>query len=73
MSPLSTKQVAERLGLSPSTLERWLAKGKVQRPKSLTVGENVFRNWTDADIERVKKYKQEHYWTGQGRKPKAKQ
>jgi hypothetical protein len=41
-------------------------------PKPLRVGRKVFRNWTDSDLERVRKYKQENYRKGRGRKPKPK-
>jgi hypothetical protein len=30
------------------------------------------RLWTDADVEKVRKYKQENYRKGRGRKPKPK-
>ena len=71
MSPKSTWQVAQEIGVTRATLEKWLKLGKVKSPKSLKVGGNAFRNWTPADIERVKKYKEAKYWTGGGRKPKA--
>ena len=54
------------------TLERWLASGKLRRPKSIQYGRNEFRDWTAADVERVRKYKQENYRKGRGRKPKPK-
>lgn len=69
---LSTSEVAKKAGIDKATLERWLAGGKIGRPKALRVGEKVFRNWTDADVERVRKYKQENYRKGRGRKPKPK-
>lgn len=72
MTPLSTTEVAEKLDIDRATLERWLASGKVSRPKALRIGQKVFRNWTDADVERIRKYKQENYRKGRGRKPKSK-
>lgn len=54
------------------TLERWLASGKLRRPKITRYGRNEFRNWTASDVERVRKYKQENYRKGRGRKPKPK-
>jgi excisionase family DNA binding protein len=72
MSPLSTPEVAKRVGIHQATLERWLASGKLGMPKPLRVGRKVFRNWTDSDVERVRKYKQENYRKGRGRKPKPK-
>ena len=72
MSPISTLEAAKRIGVGRATLERWLTLGKIKPPKPLRVGQKVFRLWTSKDIERVKQYKKKSYWTGQGRKPKAK-
>jgi hypothetical protein len=60
------------VGVNRVTLERWLANGKIRRPRTIRYGRNEFRNWTASDIERVRKYKQENYRKGRGRKPKPK-
>jgi predicted DNA-binding transcriptional regulator AlpA len=73
MSPLSTIEVARKVGIDKATLERWLANGKVARPKPLRIGSKVFRHWSDVDVERVRKFKQQNYRKGRGRKPKPKQ
>jgi predicted DNA-binding transcriptional regulator AlpA len=72
MAYLSTAEVAKKAGIDRATLERWLASGNVARPKSLRIGQKLFRNWTDADMERVRKFKQENYRKGRGRKPRQK-
>ena len=72
MAPVSTIEVAKKVGVSQSTLERWLAEGSVKRPKPIRLGGREFRRWTVADIQRVKKYKKESYRKGRGPKPKAK-
>jgi predicted site-specific integrase-resolvase len=72
MSPLSTFEVAKRFKINKATLERWLANGKVGAPKRLRVGRKFFRNWTQLDIERIRKYKQQNYRKGRGRKAKPK-
>ena len=72
MSPLSTEDVARKIGINRVTLERWLSDGKVVAPKKLRIGRSEFRNWTNADVERVRKYKQENYRKGRGLKPKSK-
>ena len=59
-------------GISESTLERWLADGKIKPPKPIRLGRREFRLWTAADIGRVRKYKEKNYRKGRGRKPKAK-
>jgi predicted DNA-binding transcriptional regulator AlpA len=68
MKFLSTKQVARKVGIGRGTLERWLAGGKLQRPKAARIGLGTFRHWIEADVERVRKYKQENYRKGRGRK-----
>jgi predicted site-specific integrase-resolvase len=72
MSPLSTEEVAGKVGVNRVTLERWLSSGKLKPPKTVRFGRNEFRDWTDTDVERVRKFKQENYCKGRGRKPKSK-
>ena len=72
MSPLSTEEVAQKVGVNRVTLERWLSSGKVKPPKTIRFGRNEFRDWTANDVARVRKYKQENYRKGRGRKPKPK-
>jgi excisionase family DNA binding protein len=72
MTPLSTEDVAKQVGIGRVTLERWLSDGKVRAPKTIRYGRINLRQWTDADVERVRKYKQGNYRKGRGRKPKAK-
>jgi excisionase family DNA binding protein len=68
MKLYSTTEVAERVGVNRVTLQRWMADGKVRAPK-LQYG---VRLWTERDIGRVRRYKQENYHKGRGRKPKRK-
>jgi excisionase family DNA binding protein len=70
--PLSTKEVCNAVGISPATLERWLASGKLRRPQPMNIGAKVFRCWTQRDVERVRKFKEKFYRKGRGRKPKPK-
>ena len=72
MMNLSTQDVAQKVGINRVTLERWLSGGKVESPRTVKFGKNEFRNWTAADVERVRKYKQKNYRKGRGRKPKSK-
>lgn len=72
MAMLSTVQVARQIGVSKLTLIRWLLDGKVKEPRRVTqVGQEI-RVWTDRDVERVQKYKEQNYRKGRGRKPKPK-
>ena len=72
MNPLSTEEVARKVGVNRVTLERWLSSGKVKQPKTVRIGRGSFRCWTATDVERVRKFKQENYRKGRGRKPKPK-
>src|SRR5215470_3369029 len=65
----STRQAAQMAGVHWVTLRRWLASGRIRSTQAVPyIGRTLWR-WTDADIERVKKYKQENYRKGRGRKP----
>ena len=71
MSPYSTREVAQLVGVHVATLEEWLNKGKVKSPRKVTVGAKSYRLWTERDIERVRKYKNTFYRKGRGRKKKT--
>ena len=68
MNPLSTPEVARRVGVHWITLERWLTAGKIPRPKQFEVGGRVVRLWTARDLKRVERYKADFYRKGRGRK-----
>ncbi|MGC1418437.1 MAG: MerR family transcriptional regulator [Candidatus Acidiferrum sp.] len=70
MKNYSTAKVAAKVGVSKLTLTRWLKSGKVKEPRRVNQGGIELRIWTDRDVERVRKYKQENYRKGRGRKPK---
>lgn len=71
MSPYSTREVANLVEVHVATLEEWLSKKKVRAPRTVRVGAKRYRLWTDADVERVRKYKKKSYRKGRGRKKKA--
>ncbi len=66
----STKEAAKLAKVHFITLQRWVKAGRV-RP-SQTIQQDGFSlwRWTDADVERVRKYKAAHYRKGRGRKKK---
>jgi DNA (cytosine-5)-methyltransferase 1 len=47
------KDAAERIGVSPVTLKRWLIAGKVAEVRR---DRNKWRVFTDADIARIRAY-----------------
>ena len=66
----STRQVAEQINISRSTLERWIANGELRPPKRVRSGGLRLRLWTPKDIERVRRLKQTSYGKGRDRKPR---
>jgi excisionase family DNA binding protein len=71
MKRYSTVQVAELLEIGNDTLHRWIHEGKFEAPEIQLVGGVKVRLWTDVDIERVKKYKNNSFW-GKGSRRKRK-
>ena len=70
MKNLSTQRLIKRVGISRSTLERWLASGKLKKPQTVQFGKSEFRSWTAEDLERVLRFKLKNYRKGRGRKAK---
>jgi predicted site-specific integrase-resolvase len=68
----STVEVTRMAGIGRMTLLRWLRDGKIPEPKRIRNGGLNARIWTDRDVERVRKYKQQNYRKGRGRKAKPK-
>ena len=54
MSEYSTREAAQRLGLTHITLKRYIATGKVPIPAVTRVGGVRVRLWNDKDIELVR-------------------
>lgn len=65
---LSNSEVAKEAGVHPGTLERWLAAGKLRRPKVLIEGGRVVRLWKEEDIEHIRRYKTKNYGKARGGK-----
>jgi excisionase family DNA binding protein len=47
---LTTRQAAERAGVSLVTLQRWIAAGRVQAPPVVLKGHLAVRLWSDSDV-----------------------
>jgi predicted DNA-binding transcriptional regulator AlpA len=54
MATFSTRQAAKQLGISFTSLDRYIAAKKVPAPKATRIGKWNVRAWTKADIERVR-------------------
>ena len=68
MKTNSTKQAAKAVGISWVTLRRWLSASKIRPSKSLPFDGRTLWRWTDADVEKLRRYKDAHYRKGRGRK-----
>jgi excisionase family DNA binding protein len=69
MKEYSTRQAAEKLGLSLITLQRHIANHKIPVPSVTKVGGGKLRIWTEQDIERVRRVLP---WLKNGRKTRYK-
>ena len=52
---ISTRQAAKKLGLSAITLSRYISTGKVPPPGVITVGGMRIHDWTEEEIENIRK------------------
>jgi excisionase family DNA binding protein len=71
----TTVQVAKLLGIGRDTIYRWMRAKKIRGSRVIRVGTGdsfQVRYWTDRDVARIKKYMQQNYRKGRGRKPKPK-
>jgi predicted DNA-binding transcriptional regulator AlpA len=55
MRPLSTKQVAQKLGIDQGDLQRRIKRGTVPSPPLQQVGGINIRLWTAKDVDRLRK------------------
>lgn len=72
MPTYSTVEVAELVGISWDTLSRWIREKRFPVPPVKSLGRIQVRVWTEDDVEKVRKYKAEHYWGKGGRKKRKK-
>ena len=57
----STLEVARAIDVDKSTLLRWLYTGKLAEPTQKTVAGVTIRLWSEKDLERAKKHREERY------------
>jgi predicted site-specific integrase-resolvase len=55
MAHFSTREAAKKLGLSHTTLARYIETGKVPAPKTVVTSNTVVHLWTEEEIENVRK------------------
>jgi excisionase family DNA binding protein len=54
MATFSTRDAAKQLGVTATTLSRYIAAKKIPAPKTVTTGGITVHLWTQRDIERVR-------------------
>ena len=64
----STKQAAAMAAIHWVTLRRWLVSGRVRPSLAVPYDGRTLWRWTDADVEKLRRYKDAHYRKGRGRK-----
>jgi predicted site-specific integrase-resolvase len=68
MAIYSTARIAATVGISKNTLLSWLYSGKIPEPRRRVEAGLDIRLWNDRDVSRVKKYKEQNFRKGRGRK-----
>ncbi len=71
--PTYSVEVAELVDVSWDTLNRWIRERKFPVPPVRSLGRIKVRIWTEIDVEKVRKYKADHYRGKGGRKKRKKQ
>lgn len=68
---LTTRQLAEALGITRATLQTWIATGQIKAPELPIPGMGM-RLWSEAAIEGVRAYKERFFRRGRGALPPGK-
>lgn len=55
MANLSTREAAKKLGLSHSALAKYIRRGKVPAPRSITSGGTTVHIWSEDEVEKLRK------------------
>jgi hypothetical protein len=66
--PCNTQQATKAAGIAVMTLHRWMVSKKLKVPALRIRNGRAVRLWSNADLERLKRLKQEIYCKGRGRK-----
>jgi predicted DNA-binding protein (UPF0251 family) len=69
---LTTEGAARAIGIGRVTLQRWIRANLFKAPKAVLRNGRGVRLWSAADVEKLRKAKEQIYRKGRGRKPKPK-
>jgi hypothetical protein len=67
----SISDAARLLGIHRGTLRRWIRRRVVPQPIAQDVAGSRLRYWTAAGLAKIRKYKEEHFREGQGKRAKT--
>jgi len=68
MKTYTTVQLAERLAVGRDTIYRWMRAGKIKTAPVSRLGPFRVRLWTEHDVARIRKFMEEGYFEGRGRR-----
>jgi excisionase family DNA binding protein len=71
MKTYSTVEVARLLKITSGTLHRWIREKRVAAPPVQSLGGMQIRMWHEKDVDAVRRYKEQHYRKGRGRRKKS--
>lgn len=54
MNTLSTRQVAQRLGITHAALSKYIKAGKIPAPKTVTSGHMTLHLWSEKDVDMIR-------------------
>ncbi|MBZ5516765.1 MAG: helix-turn-helix domain-containing protein [Acidobacteriia bacterium] len=69
---IATGEAAKVVGISRATLHRWMRTRTVKPPRARLQNGRGVRLWSRADIERLRKIKEQIYRRGRGRQKQQK-
>jgi excisionase family DNA binding protein len=72
LKELTTGEAAKAVGIDRITLQRWIRAKKVKAPRAVLRNGRGVRLWSTADVEGLRKTKEQIHRKGRGRKPKPK-
>lgn len=54
MSTLSSRQVAQMLGITHAALSKYIKAGKIPAPKTVTSGRMTLHLWSEKDVDLIR-------------------
>lgn len=64
----TTRKAAQAVGIARITLQRWITAGRIHAPRTQLINGVGKRLWSEQDISRLRKAKEQTYRKGRGRK-----